>query len=118
MSHVFKEVAGVLGFTLKHAITKHTQTLGLLRQSHASIKQALKVETGERRSQWHKYISVAFLNYKTSYHISIVCEQSRVFLSQNPYKISDIKLGIRPQQQPFPISQIAQDILDQAEMIN
>ena len=37
-SHVIKEVAGVLGITLKHATTKHTQTIGLLEQSHASIK--------------------------------------------------------------------------------
>ena len=30
MSHVIKEVAGVLGITLKHATTKHAQTVGLL----------------------------------------------------------------------------------------
>ena len=29
MSHVIKEVAGVLGITLKHATTKHAQTIGL-----------------------------------------------------------------------------------------
>ena len=29
-SHVIKEVAGVLGVTLKHATTKHAQTIGLL----------------------------------------------------------------------------------------
>ena len=29
-SHVIKEVAGVLGITLKHATTKHAQTIGLL----------------------------------------------------------------------------------------
>ena len=50
MSHVIKEVAGVLSITLKHATTKHAQTIGLLERSHASIKQALKIETGERRS--------------------------------------------------------------------
>ena len=48
ISHVIKEVAGVLGITLKHATTKHAQTIGLLERSHASIKQALKIETGER----------------------------------------------------------------------
>ena len=30
MSNVIKEVAGVLGITLKHATTKHAQTIGLL----------------------------------------------------------------------------------------
>ena len=41
-SHVFKEVAGVLGITLKHATTKHALTIGLLERSHASIKQSLR----------------------------------------------------------------------------
>ena len=77
-SHVIKEVAGVLGITLKHATIKHAQTIGLLEQSHASIKQSLKIETAERRSLWHKYISIAVLNYNTSYHSSIGCEPSRV----------------------------------------
>ena len=66
MSHVNKEVAGVLGITLKHATTKHAQTIGLLERSHASIKQALKIETDERRSLWHKYVIIAVLNYNTS----------------------------------------------------
>ena len=66
MSHVIKEVAGVLGTSLKHTTTKHAQTIGLLERSHASIKQALKIETGERRSLWQKYINIAVLNYNTS----------------------------------------------------
>ena len=70
-SHVIKEVAGVLGLTLKHVSTKHAQTNGLLDRSHASIKQTLKIETGEWRSLWHKYINIAVLNYHTSYHTSI-----------------------------------------------
>ena len=61
-SHVTKEVAGVLDVNLKHATTKHAQKIGLLRRSHASIKQALKIETGERRSLWHENVSIAVLN--------------------------------------------------------
>ena len=86
-STVIKEVAGVLGITLKHATTKHAQTIGLLERSHASIKQALKIETAERRSLWHKYVSIAVLNYNTSYHASIGCEPSRVFHGRIPYNI-------------------------------
>ena len=84
MSHVFNEVTGVLGITLKHATTKHAQTIGLLEQSHASTQQALKIETGERRSLWRKYINIAVLNYNTSYHTSIGCEPSRVFHGRIP----------------------------------
>ena len=118
MSHVIKEVAGVLGITLKHATTKHAQTIGLLERSHMSIKQALKINTGERRSFWHKYVSLAVIHYNTSYHKSIGCEPSRVFHGRIPYNILDLKLGIRPQQQLLPTSQIAQDFRDQTEMIH
>ena len=116
-SHVIKEVAGVLGITVKHATTKNAQTIGLLEQSHASIKQTLKIETGERRSLWHKYLSIAVLNYNTSCHASFGCEASRVFHGCIPYIILDLKMGIRPQKQTSPDSQIAQDVLEQTEMI-
>ena len=112
MSHVNKEVAGVLGITLKHATTKHVQTVGLLERSYASINQALKIETGERRSFWQNTSSIAVLNYNTSYHTSIGCEPCRLFHGRFPYIILDIKLGIRPQQQPIPTLQIARDVLD------
>ena len=101
-SHVIKEVAGVLGITLKHATTNHAQTIALLERSHASIKQALKIETGEWRSLWHKYVSIAVLNYNTSYHASIGCEPSRVFHGRIPYNILNLKMGIRPQKVPPP----------------
>ena len=53
-SKVIEEVAAVLGITLKHATTRHAQIIGLIERSHASIKQALKIKTGDRRSLWHK----------------------------------------------------------------
>ena len=101
LSHVIKEVADALGITLKHAIIKHAQTIGQLERSHTSIKQTLKIETGERRSMWHKYVSVAVLNYKTPYHTSIGCEQSRVFHGRIRYNIFDLKMGICPQKSPL-----------------
>ena len=112
MSHVIKEVAGVHGITLKHPTTKHAQTIGLLQRSHASIRQALKIETGERRSLWHKYINIAVLNYNTSYHTSIGCEPSRVFHGRTPYNVLDSKLGIRPQQQPIPTRKLPKMFLN------
>ena len=118
MSHVIKEVTGVLGITLSHATTKQAQTFGVLERSHASIKQTLKVETGELRSLWQKYVSIAVLNYNTSYHRSIVCEPSPVFHGLIPYNFLDLKLGIRPKQQPIPAWQIAQEVLYQTEVIS
>ena len=117
MSHVIKKVAGVFGNTLKHATKKHAQTIGLLKRSNTSTKQALKIETGERSSLWNKYVSIAVLDYNTSYHISIGCEQSRVFHGRIPYNILDIKYRIRPQQQPIHTSEIAHNVLHQTETI-
>ena len=82
------------------------------------MKQALKIETGERRSLWLKYINIAVHNYNTFYHTSIGCEPSRVFHGCIPYNVLDLKLGIRPQQQPIPTSKIAKDVLDQMDMIH
>ena len=100
-SNVIKEVAGVIGITLKHATTKHAQTIGLLERSHASIKQALKIETGEQRTLWHKYVSIAVLNCKTPYHASIGCEPTTVFQGRIPYNILDSKMSFRPQKIPL-----------------
>ena len=44
--------------------------------------------------------------------------QAAVFHGRISYKILDRQLRIRPQQQPIPTSQIAQDVLDQTEMIH
>ena len=115
-SYVIKEVTGVHGNTLKHATTKQAQPIGLLERSHASIKQALKIETGERRSLWHKYVRIAVLNYNTSYHASIGCTPSPSFHGRIPYNILDLKMGIRPQKIPSPDSQIAPDVLEQTEI--
>ena len=94
MSHVIKAVASVLGITPNHATVKRAQTIGLLERSHASIKKTLKKETGKRRSLWHKYVSIAVLNYNNSPHTSIGSEPRRFFHGRIPY---DVKLGICPQ---------------------
>ena len=42
MSQVNKEMAGVLGITLKHATTKHAQTTEQLERSHKFERQSNK----------------------------------------------------------------------------
>ena len=117
MSQVIKEVAEVLGITLQHGTTKHARTIGMLERTHASQKKTLKIETGERRSTWDKYVNIAVLKYNTSHHTSIGCEPSRVFHGRIPYNVLDLKMGIRPQRIPTPNSQIAEDVLKQTGMI-
>ena len=117
MSQVNKEVAEVLGINVEHATTKHAQTMGLLERTHASLKKALKLETGERRSMWHKHVSIAVLNNNTSYHTSVGCEQSRVFHGPVPYNAVDLKLSICPQKTPTSKSQFAENVFKQTEVI-
>ena len=66
---------------------------------------------------WHKYVTFAVLNYNTSYHASIGCEPSRVFHGRIPYNILDLKMGIRPQKILSPDWKIAQDVLEQTEIL-
>ena len=93
VSQVIHEVAEILGITLKHATTKHAQTIGVLERAHATIKTSLKMASGEYRKQWHKYLPIAILNYNTTYHSSIDCEPSRVFHGRVPHNFLDHKLG-------------------------
>ena len=78
----------------------------------------MKIETGERRSLWHKYVKDAVLIYNTSYHTSIGCEPSRDFHGRIPCNHLDLKLRIHLQQQPIPTLQYAQEVLDQTETIH
>ena len=71
ISQVITDVAEVLGITLQFATTKDAQTDGMLERTHASVMKTLKVETGVRRSMWHKFVNIAVLNYNTSYHSSL-----------------------------------------------
>ena len=88
--HVIHEVAETLGINLKHATTKHAQTIGVLERAHATIKTSLNMASGEYRKQWHKYLPIAILNYNMTYLSSIDCEPSRVFHGRVPHNITNL----------------------------
>ena len=73
---VIHQIAKTLCIKLKHATTKHAQTIGVLERAHATIKTYLKMASGKQRKQWHKYLTFAILNYNTTYHSKIDCEPS------------------------------------------
>ena len=50
VSQIIHEVAEILGINLKHATTKHAQTIGVLERAHATIKTSLKMASGEYRN--------------------------------------------------------------------
>ena len=110
VSQVIHQVAEILGINLKHATTKHAQTIGVLERAHAKIKTSLKMASGEYRKQWHKYLPIAILNYNTTYHSSINCEPSRVFHGRVPHNILDQKLGFRFNPNIAPTTDFAEEL--------
>ena len=111
------EVAEILGIILKHATTKHAQTIGVLERAHATIKTSLKMASGEYRKQWHKYLPIAILNYNTTYHSSIDCEPSRVFHGRVPHNILDHKLGLRFNPNIAPTTDFAEELLRRTKIL-
>ena len=109
-SQVTKEVAAVLNIELKHATTKHAQTIGLLERTHASVKAHLKAATGEFRNNWHKFLPLAVLNHNTNYHATLGCEPTRVFHGRIPHNILDFKLGYNPNSRFPPQTEVAEEV--------
>ena len=117
VSQVIHQVAEILGMKLKQATTKRAQTIGVLERAHATIKTSLKMASGEYRKQWHKYLPIAILNYKTTYHSSIDCEPSRVFHGRVPDKILDHKLGLRFNPNIAPTTDFAEELLRRTKIL-
>ena len=118
MSEVVADTTRVLGIQLRHATTKHAQTIGILERCHASLKEALKISTGERRTMWHQFVPTATLNYNTTYHSAIGCEPSRVFHGRIPYNVLDLKFGLKQNQQPNPTTDLGNEVVQKTRMIH
>ena len=118
MSRVVADTTRVLGIQLRHATTKHAQTIGILERCHASLKEALKISTGERRTMWHQFVPIATLNYNTTCHSAIGCEPSRVFHGRIPHNVVDLKFGLKQNQQPNPTTDIGEEVVQKTRMIH
>ena len=86
-------------------------------RAHATIKTSLKMASGEYRKQWHKNLPDAILNYNTTYHSSIDCEPSRVFLGRVPHNILDQKPGLRFNPTNAPTTDFAEDLLRRTKIL-
>ena len=117
VSQVIHEVAETLGINLKHATTKHAQTIGVLIRAHATIKTSLKKASGEYRKQWHKCLPIAILNYNTTLHSSIDCEPSRVFHGRVSHKNLDHKLGLRFNPKIAPTTDFTEELLRRTKIL-
>ena len=54
MSEVMADATRTLGIQLKHATTKHAQTIGILERKSRIPNESFKISTGERRTMWHQ----------------------------------------------------------------
>ena len=118
VSQVIHEAAEKLGKNLKHAITKHAQTIGVLERAHATIKTSLKMASGEYRKQCHKYLPSAILIYNTTYHSSIDSEPSRVFHGRVPHNILDHPLGLQFNHKAAPTTDSAEKLLRRTKILH
>ena len=117
---IIAEITQNLGITLKCAkcaTTKHSQTIGQLERTHASLKTNLKMASGEYRRQWHKYLPLAVLNHNTTYHSSIGCEPSEVFHGRIPFNVLDHKLGNNPNKNFFPTTEFAEEVQQRTQIL-
>ena len=111
------EVAQILGIQMKCATTKHPQTIGTLERTHASLKTNLKVASGDYRRQWHKHSPQVVLNYNTTYHVTLGCEQSRIFHGRIPYNILDHELGLNPNPKVLPTTDFADELQRRTQIL-
>ena len=117
VSQVIHEGAEILGKNLKHATTKHAQTIGALERAHATIKTSSKMASGEYMKQWHKYLLIAILNSDAKYHSTIDCESSRVFHGRLPYNTLGHKLGLRFNPNTAPTTDFEEKLLRRTKIL-
>ena len=98
--------------------TIHAQTIGILERCHASLKEALKISTGELRTTWHQFVPIATLNYKTTYHSALGYEPSRVFHLRVPYNVLELKFGLKQSQTQTPTTDTGADIVPKTRIIH
>ena len=106
-----------MGLQIKCATTKHPQAFGKLERTHASLKANLKMASGDYRRQWHKYLPLAVLNYKTTCHATLCCEQSRIAHGRIPYKRLDHKPGLNPNPKVLPTTDFADEFKRRARIL-
>ena len=102
---------------MKHATTRHAQTIGVLERAHATIKTPLKMASGKYRKKWLKNLPIAILNYNTTYHSSIDCEPSPVFHGSVPHNIPHQKLGLRFNPNIAPTTDFEEKLMRRTEIL-
>ena len=109
-SKLMKEMTTLFDIELRHATTKHAQTIGLLERTHASLKKVLKIYENRMHSDWHKYVDYAVFAHNTSRNPKTRTTPSDLFHGYTPHKAIDCRFGIAGKERPeFETMQQLQD---------
>ena len=117
MSHVIKKWPASLASPKGTPLQSMVKQLGCFNDLTRQLNRHWKLRPA---SGDHCGISTSTLRtlVKHIYHASSCCEPSRVFHGRILFNVLDSKMGIRLQKNLPPDSQIAQDVLEQREMIS
>ena len=111
-SNLVKEMTTLFDIELRHATTKHAQTIGLLERTHASIKKVLKIYENRMHSDWHKYLDYAVFAHNTSRNPKTRTTPADLFHGFTPHKAIDARFDIPQKNRPeFETTQQLQDRL-------
>ena len=88
-SYLMKQIMEITGIKFSHATIKNTQTIGKIEQSHAKLKEILKIIVNLKRLHWDIYVDLAIMAHNTTYHTSILCSPTEIFHGRTPYNAFD-----------------------------
>ena len=109
ISDLMHESASVLEIKLSHATLKHAKSMGVVEQSHLSMKRILRSASNQNR---HKWLDIAVFIHNTSYAAAIGCSSTLVFDGREPNKPLDARFNIKAIQAAMPSSDFLVSLQD------
>ena len=111
-SDLMHELASLLEIKLRLATLKHAQSVGVVEQSHLSMKRILRLYSNQTGSDWHKWLDIAVFIHNTSYSSAIGCSPTLVFHGREPHKPLDVRFNIKTIQAAMPSSDFLVSLQD------
>ena len=94
IAKVMAELSKLIEITMQYATLKHTQTVGSVERTHASLKKYLEINEKNLKKDWHRYVHLSTFVHNTSYHVSIGCTPTYLFHGRKPLKSLDVRFNL------------------------
>ena len=92
-SQVIEELMKTIGIKVSHATVEHAQTIEMIERSHQKLKQVLRINVSVDRPQWNRYVNIAVMAHNTTYHQTLKCTPTEIFLGRVQYNALDLKFS-------------------------